>query len=827
MAQTVRPSQKRPISLVVSLILLGLMHAIALPASGDVAVHGRVVDADGKPASAVTVNYVRFASDGDAILDRRSAVAGAGGEFALAAPDPATSPVFAQNLWYAERPDQVALITSRTVWLTQPRKAPEIDLHMVRLAPLRVRFLLDGNPVAGIHVSPSAFMKGDNKNAEFAKWSEQISSRWSRVTGSDGVADFDGLPVGYRVGLEIREDRYVRPSARDFVTVGDNAGAVVNLALAGAIDGQVTATDTGKPVPGIECVAQDAVSFRSFYALSDSNGRFRIDKIAAGTYSVSALPWNAPKPYAPSASVQKAVIAGRAISADVTVCPGGEITGKVTDIRAGKPLAGVTVSARSGAAAWRWSAVTDAGGVYSLFVAPGRYVVSPYTDFGALPEKTADAASGTSARADFKIEPPTPHSPITGIVVDNHRRPVPGARVCAVSYTGELRPNAIAATDSAGRFEFAANDLSAEDAIYAIKGRFATLQPVVARRGADVVVQVQPGATVFLAGKIIDERSKPIAGADVSATGMLSNGMNVEERTVSDAAGRYQFALYPNVSYWPGAGKTGYCDAGGQALTAITGGSLVENLTLEVADTAVSGVIVHRDGSPYAGLTLHGDRTSGYAVTDPDGRFQLNSQPRGPFKIWLVGPGRSFNAIGGQTDLRIVADAPAAASPQTFDASRYVRPRYEAMIGCPAPALGDGSWLNGKPGSVASLRGKTVVLAFFQCGCGPCCANLPAVEKLWTARRSQGVEVIGIASYFNAAAVPAYARKHGLTFPILIDQQDRKHDTSGLSFTNYTVGQLPCQAVIDRDGKIASIASDWAASKQSVSSVLRRRSSPR
>jgi peroxiredoxin len=116
------------------------------------------------------------------------------------------------------------------------------------------------------------------------------------------------------------------------------------------------------------------------------------------------------------------------------------------------------------------------------------------------------------------------------------------------------------------------------------------------------------------------------------------------------------------------------------------------------------------------------------------------------------------------------------------------------LAGAPAVSY-DVKRVDGTPDSLAARRGSIVVMNLWATWCPPCQEEMPALERFSRAYRSRGVVVLGIDQGESARTAAAYAKDHGVTFPILADEDQRYGGT-------YKSVGLPTTFVISRDGKI-------------------------
>jgi peroxiredoxin len=100
--------------------------------------------------------------------------------------------------------------------------------------------------------------------------------------------------------------------------------------------------------------------------------------------------------------------------------------------------------------------------------------------------------------------------------------------------------------------------------------------------------------------------------------------------------------------------------------------------------------------------------------------------------------------------------------------------------------------------SLASLRGKAVVLNFWASWCIPCKSEAKSLESAWSRYRGDGVEFVGVDFHDVTGDARRFVTAHKLTFPML---QDGSGDvTTG----RYGVSQVPETYVIDRQGRIVA-----------------------
>jgi len=113
----------------------------------------------------------------------------------------------------------------------------------------------------------------------------------------------------------------------------------------------------------------------------------------------------------------------------------------------------------------------------------------------------------------------------------------------------------------------------------------------------------------------------------------------------------------------------------------------------------------------------------------------------------------------------------------------------------PAPAFSLSRLGGGPQVTLASLRGKAVVINFWSSYCGPCKKEMPRLEAAARRWGAKSVAVVGIDTLDNHRAAEDFARKHGVTYAI-------GYDDAAETATRYGVEFTPTTFFVDRRGRI-------------------------
>jgi thiol-disulfide isomerase/thioredoxin len=105
--------------------------------------------------------------------------------------------------------------------------------------------------------------------------------------------------------------------------------------------------------------------------------------------------------------------------------------------------------------------------------------------------------------------------------------------------------------------------------------------------------------------------------------------------------------------------------------------------------------------------------------------------------------------------------------------------------------------MNGKQVSLASFKGKVILLDFWATWCPPCKAEIPGFVELQQAYGGQGLQVVGVSVDDPVEKLPPFASEFKMNYPVLVGLgRDDLQDAYG------PMWGIPTTFLISRDGKI-------------------------
>ena len=99
--------------------------------------------------------------------------------------------------------------------------------------------------------------------------------------------------------------------------------------------------------------------------------------------------------------------------------------------------------------------------------------------------------------------------------------------------------------------------------------------------------------------------------------------------------------------------------------------------------------------------------------------------------------------------------------------------------------------------SLASFRGKAVVLNFWASWCGPCKEEAPLLEAAWQENRDRGVVVLGVDSEDFEGDARKFIERYGITYPNV-------HARSKEIVADYGLTGYPETIFVDREGRVVA-----------------------
>jgi thiol-disulfide isomerase/thioredoxin len=124
--------------------------------------------------------------------------------------------------------------------------------------------------------------------------------------------------------------------------------------------------------------------------------------------------------------------------------------------------------------------------------------------------------------------------------------------------------------------------------------------------------------------------------------------------------------------------------------------------------------------------------------------------------------------------------------------------------------------VDGKPLSIASYKGKVVLVDFWATWCGPCRAELPHVIATYKKYHDQGFEIIGISLDQDQAKLTGFTKAMNMTWPQFFDGQGWQNKLAA----KYGIESIPAAFLLDGNGKIIGRDLRGEALMQAVAKAL-------
>lgn len=108
--------------------------------------------------------------------------------------------------------------------------------------------------------------------------------------------------------------------------------------------------------------------------------------------------------------------------------------------------------------------------------------------------------------------------------------------------------------------------------------------------------------------------------------------------------------------------------------------------------------------------------------------------------------------------------------------------------------------IDGKDLSLASLKGKVVLVDFWATWCPPCRAEVGPLVKVYNEYKSKGFEIVGISFDNDRKAFDDYVKENGMPWIHYFDGKGWENEVGPA----YGIQSIPAMYLLDKEGKVVS-----------------------